>query len=346
MKKKFKIGTTQNGTVTTSEDSLNSNVFSVGKPGSGKTTAMMKILIRQAMEGGTCIAFNWHQCLTRENWLPEVREAYEKYVEVIDLAKGGIELPLFEKLVDASGNDESDINVIQRVTALFKEAVNLTDEQEQYLYNCIKEIYRDEMIEEKNTATIEDWLTAQDKSIARRILSKLRIFTNGELLQNGNFMKSGSRIYEINLNELEYDTQKVVVKFLLSYFMRLANKGLFMENGLTIFVDEAANLDCNPDSTLFTMMNESRKLGLQVLLAFPSLFAGKKKNMEVVTQCGTHLYFNVPDKDRREVAKLIDSKKADAYMYTLSCLKKGQCIVTGNLEVEGREIAKPILVHI
>lgn len=340
------IGTGKNGIVKIHPEALNNNVYAVGIPGTGKTTAMLLMLLREAAAGGQVIVFNWHQCLNHDLLKDNIREQYEQYVEVIDVAKNGIKLPLFEKFTNADGSEEDEVNIFQRITALFKNAVNLTNEQDQQLYECVKAIYKNEMFCNKDLLSIEEWLSSQDKAVARNVLAKIRPFTSGKLLKEGNFMDSNSRIYEIDLNGLEYDTQKTVVKFLMEYLLRLANKGAFLKTGLTLFIDEALNLECGPDSTLFTMMNESRKLELKILLAFPSLFAGRKKNMEVVTQCGTALYFKVSDKDRRNIAKMIDQKEADAYMFALSRLEKGQCFVKGILEVDGQKIDGTVIAKI
>jgi hypothetical protein len=320
----------------------NGHRAAIGKSGVGKTTAILSGIIDDAKDGEVTVAINWHNCVNRNMIMPELKETYERYCKVIDVAREGIQLPLFEKGTDSSGREESDYNIVQRVTSLLKVATNLSPTQEGEVYKAVKTVQNEDLYRGEGLVSIYDWLLSQDKAVATNAAAKLRPLCGNHILVNGNFWEEGVKIYEFDLNGLQYDEQLVVVRFLLDYFLRLANSGRFLRTGLNLFLDECQNLEFGAGSTMYTLINESRRLNVRLRLAAPTIISSKKKEFEIITQCGVCLYFQPIDKDRRKTAEFISPKDSDSWAFLLSRLQKGQFVATGNFIVDGKPIARPI----
>lgn len=322
----------------------NRNIIVTGKPGVGKSTLVLVQLLQSAEAGETIITFNWHNCLEHDLMLPEHKEKYEKHVKVINVAKEGIKLPLFDPMPISDGSLESESSVIQRVTTMLSIATDLTASQEQQVFTCIKDVYQKDLYFEQGIKAIDDWLNDQEKTIAKAAAAKVRSLTVENLFRHGDFFDDETKIYEFDLNGLEYDSQLKVLKFMLEYLLRMANRRLFNEREITVFVDEAAYLDYSKNSTMFNILGETRKMGLNMILAFPSLFSGikKGKEMDIVTGAATCVYFEPLDKDRRKIAELIDPKEYESWVSTLSHLTRGEFVIKSRLECNGRIIENPM----
>ena len=127
--------------------------------------------------------------------------------------------------------------------------------------------------------------------------------------------------------------------------MRLANIGYFLRIPLNIFLDEAQNFDFSEGSTLWTILNESRKLNLRMLLSAPSVVSTMHKDMNVITQCGTQLYFSPLNSERDKIAEMIDPSDTERQMFALSRLNKVECIACGNFIINEKEVSSPIMLQ-
>lgn len=336
-----KLGNTKKGyEVYRSEFANNQHMVATGESGTGKSTTMALNVLENAKVGERTIVINWRNCFNPQMLMPEIYEEYRKYAKRIDVAKG-MELNLFERMRDSNGNLETAKNVIERVTTMLKIAVDLSPTQESTVYEAVEDTYCRGLYEEDGIQIIVDWLQQQDKAVASNAAAKLRCICGNNLFRAGDFLDDHP-IIELDLNGLEYDVQLKVVKFLMDYLLRMANKGLFLEDGLNVFLDEAQNMDFCEGSTLFSMINEGRKLNLRLMLAAPSIISSAKKGMSVVTQCGTQLYFAPLRKERRMIAEMIDPQKTDKYVFALSRLDKGEFIACGRFNVNDKEVLGPI----
>lgn len=338
-----KLGITKRGNeVFISDNSINLHLFATGKSGTGKTFRILNLITRLAKGGEVTIVINWRNNLNRRTLDPAICEEYEKLVTVIDVGKDGIDLPLFTPIINGNGEKEGGLAVVQRITSILKNATGLSRTQEDITMRAVKDIYRLNLYEQEGLCAVTKWLRTQDKAVADNAAAKLRCLCDMNLFFDGDFWEDDCPIYEFDLNGLEYDDQLVVVKFLLDYFLRLANKGCFLQKGLNIFLDEAQNFDYSDGSTLFTIINESRKLNLRMMLATPSITTSVKKGMEILTQCGTQLYFEPLNSERKKVAQLINPKDVERQIFALTRLEKGECIACGNFMINGKEVACPI----
>ena len=225
----YKIGINKSGVaVYGSTRANNLNMYASGKSGSGKTSILLSQVAERARKGERVIVFNWHNSLNRKIIMPEVLKEYEKYVSVINVAKDGIQIPLFEQIVDSEGRQESHSSVVGRATSMFNIACNLSPTQEGQLYEAIKDPHMPSLYKESGISVLLDWLAAQKKAVAKNTSSKIRCLCENNIFRDGNIFDNKALIYEFDLNGLEYDVQRKVIEFMMDYFLRMANKGMFL----------------------------------------------------------------------------------------------------------------------
>ena len=335
------IGLKQDGSlVSSSSDSINRHCFALGKSGCGKSTNLLTQVVEIAEQGEPVIVINWRNSANHELLMPELRKRYERLVKVIDVGKNGIGLPLFTPQKDDAGEDEPPQNLVRRITALLKVSCNLTPTQERYTYQAVQTVYEQELYPREGIAAVSHFLKVQDRAVASNAAAKIGCICDRNLIRTGDFWENQTRIYEFDLNSLEYDDQLPVCRFLTDYILRLAGRGAFMKKGLTLFVDECQNLDFSEGSTMFAMLNETRKLNIHVLLAAPSILS--KSGMDVIRQCGFGLYFEPLENERKKVAESIDALHLEKWIFLLSRLKRGDFIACGNFAVGNEQVPGPI----
>ena len=269
-----------------------------------------------------------------------LREKYKKYAKVIDVAQSGIPLPLFTRETDSSGEQESVENMVRRITSLLKVACNLTPAQEAQVHLAVQSIQKLGLYAEDGIAVVNEWLYRQEKAVAANAAAKLGCICDNNLFVNGDFWEEDVRIYEFDLNGLEYDDQLMIVRFLVDYLLRLANKGKFIQSGLNLFVDECQNLDFNEGSSMFTILNETRRLNVHAMLAAPTILS--KKGMDVMRQCGLCMYFTPFDNERKKVAEYISPLHSEEWLFIVSKLEKGEFIACGYFSVSDKDTARPV----
>lgn len=93
----------------------NQHICALGASGSGKSTAIMSILLQKNLMEETVIVFNWRRCLALENILPEFSSNYIKNRIHIDVAKDKIRLPFYSGFKNADGEKESITSIKHRL---------------------------------------------------------------------------------------------------------------------------------------------------------------------------------------------------------------------------------------
>lgn len=349
MSNKEIIGKTESGENIYSNPSptANKHLAVLGKSGAGKTTYILKRIIQLVLLGYSVVVINWRKNLDHSLMDELIRREYEKHVKVIDVIEEGIKLPLFDPIVDNHGKKEKEINICNRISSILKAATDLTPSQAREVYSALVEVKTRNMFSKNGMHAITDYLDRMKRATALSAANKLGPLCNTNIIRDGDFWDDIPMIYEIDLNGLEYDDQIVVAKFLLDYLARMANRGLFMKNGLAIFVDECHNLDFGKGSTIYTLINESRKLNLRLMLATTELKTTGKNDMSVVLQCGECAFFEPQASQRKLFADLIDTEGPDKWLYRLSNLQTGQFVFAGNYVTEyGDEICNtPVILN-
>lgn len=330
-----------------SDDVRNPHVCILGTSGTGKSTVAMSLLLQRYFMGESVMVFNWRRCLSMENVLPDLYPVYKDNRVQINVAKDKMKLPLCTKFQNIDGQEESEESVKHRLAALLTVAGGLTPSQSAVISRAVGVIYAERLFETEGIRSIKNYLEAQEQQTALNAAGRLRALCDENYIVDGNFAKE-HKIYEVDLNGIQYDDQTVLVKFVLDFLLRCANQGMFVKNRVTIFIDECQNLDFRPESTMTTLLNETRKMGLSLILAAPKILSGTK-GMSVIQQSGTILYFSPEPGERRKIAKQIHPQKVDEYTFQLSRLKVGEYLASGSfMEENGKplDITRKLSVHI
>lgn len=326
-------------------EASNHNILAVGKSGCGKTTELLNLIVQKAKAGEHILVINYRDSTYG---LPAaLANEYARLASVVDVVNEGLAVPLFTPQKNADGREESEESMLERIVKIFRYAANLAPTQENILLEALRTTYDQNAYASAGMNVAAEFLSVQNKHVAEQTLSKMKLFFSDNFLHDGDFLAFKKNILEINLNDLEYDDQMTVVRFLLDYLLRMAFKGRFRGSGITIFVDEAQDLDFSKNSPVVTLLNETRKQNVRLMFATPSITEAKKKCNETLAQCGLCLYFSPMDSDRRKVAGFIGTnpRSIDHWVYRLSKLGRGEFVAKGNVALDGNISFNPLVLR-
>ena len=312
------IGINRNKKVT-NEYACNKHILATGMSGAGKSTAIRNCAVQQITMNRKILQINYHGDESIRNFISETEISYKR----IDVSKTGIPVHLFSSF---EGEQEDNKTIINRTVSLLSKTVDLTFFQRNAVQKAIESILENHNSLCQGIEAVHRSLEEQHTTGAKQAIEKLYPFFDSNVLYDGNMFDDKYNVIEIDLNGFEYEFQNILMNFLMDYIFRLAEKGIFREQGLTLMIDEVQNLTYKPNSPINLLLNESRKHNVQLLMATPSL---NKRGMEVLTQCGMCLFFKPIAKDTKKVAEMIDAKDVKRYFQRLSVLKKGEFLAVG-----------------
>lgn len=188
-------------------------------------------------------------------------------------------------------------------------------------------------------------LKEQDESAALGAYNHLCPILEGEIFRNSKKEILAGKVNVISLKGLNSKTQKRVIEIFLSVMWRKMRISSYCKDQFTLILDEFQNLDFYPGSTLFQMLTEARKYGVNLILATQTLTIFSKKELAIINQAATKLFFQQSSTDRKKVADLIELGHSDKWISRLSRLRIGQAIAVGELEIGGRRLQQPIITN-
>lgn len=343
--KRIRLGTTKKGMdLYISDNIINSTVSVIGSSGGGKTSALNYLAIQKCQAGEDILIFDVHNVWDVSKLPKEMKIFYEEHVVNIDVQKDGIALPLMDKLADSEGNHETRVAVEHRVVSLLKNAGGLSPAETSETATAIKTIIDRNMFQTKGIIALKEFLDVDKRASANHAAGKLRALLEGNVIKSGNFIvKDGQpHIYVIDMNGLEYDDQIVISRFLQDFFLRMAMKKCFLKRGLTLFIDECQNYGFKQKDPLFTLLNEGRKHRISLVLATQSYTMVGKKEMAVILQAGTTLYFMPRTDERKAIAKVISPSESSKWLFTIDQMQRGEFIACGKFETaDGKKVIRP-----
>ena len=114
---------------------------------------------------------------------------------------------------------------------------------------------------------------------------------------------------------------------------------------ICLVVDEFQHFLKYQNSVLLEMLRESRKYGVNIILATQSVAGFSQNTLGAVNQTAVQLYFRPAVSDMKKIAEMIDTENSSRWLLKLKQLRAGESIATGNLSLNGREVLHPLLVH-
>ena len=94
---------------------------------------------------------------------------------------------------------------------------------------------------------------------------------------------------------------------------------------------------------MFQMLTEVRKYGVNLILSTQTLTTFSKKELAIINQAATKLFFQQSSTDLKKVAELVESGRKDKWITALSRLRIGQAVTVGELEIGGRQLQQPVI---
>ncbi|HCA20137.1 MAG TPA: hypothetical protein DEO40_05620 [Treponema sp.] len=304
---------------------INPHILVTGMSGMGKTWFCQSTLVQRAEEGERVLVFNYHQVCARDQMHPEVRKRYDSLVNIIKVREG-IPLPLFTPFVSPTGKVEAESATMHRICNILQVAGKLTEPQARDLFAAVKDAFSKNLYAKCGIVSVAKKLELIGTGPSIRTLGNLRAVFDNNVFVDGDMLESEKPIIELDFEGIEYDEQKAVVRLVCDFYLRLAMTMQFSENPLTLFIDECQNLDYGRDSTMFTIVNEGRKLGLTLLLATPSILSSKKDDMRVLNQFGTRIVFKPLPNELTKTADILDRRRKIFLTFELSDLERGKFI--------------------
>ena len=334
-----------NGDIEVKLDSpANLHILAIGNSGSGKTTALMNALLQGACQGRKAIVINWRGSAAVGMLNPSQEASFRRLARHIDVEQDGIPLPLFTRQKLPNGELESENRMTGRIVSLLSKSCKLTATEEQCLSAAVETVVKDGSYGTEGIAALEKALSEQESSRRHAVMRKLKFLIKSNLLREGNFFDDDLPLIDLDLNGLEYEQQDQVVILMLDYLLRSGQNGKFIKNGVTIFLNEAQNLDYSKGTALYHLINESRKQNVQLMTAATSMFGSDNRSMKIVQQCATKLFFLPQESECVRIAEMIDKQKSRYWQTQLSRLEKGQFIAVGSFKLSNRDIRRPLLL--
>ena len=159
----------------------------------------------------------------------------------------------------------------------------------------------------------------------------------------------GGLIEIVQLSDLPAHQRKHLTAFLLSLLwsqIRSSNEDCRLCD--TLIIDELQNLEINADSSLYSMIRESRKFGLQLVLSTQFLTGFSAEARDALQMCGTRLYFHPTSQDINAISALLSEERQPEWRKLLRGLERGEAVLSGQYRLkEGtRTSSLPIKVII
>ena len=194
-------------------------------------------------------------------------------------------------------------------------------------------------------AAIAEGLKKQKSQVAMGAYNHLYEVLEGTVFRNTNKQIRRGMINVISLKGINPKAQKRIAEILLCVLWRQMRMNGEANVEWTLIIDEFQNLDFEEGAALFQMLTEARKYNLSLILATQTLSIFTKKQRAILNQASVQLFFRPGKTDIRQVASWIDTTQKDRWETALKCLRVGEAIAVGDLQMNGRDISQPIITR-
>lgn len=315
------------------KDSPNQHVIITGISGSGKSVRISDMERHIIEQGGTILAFDMDGTHL---------EIQEGLINHISAQKEGLDIKFLDMSL-VKERRESMMNLVQHVMETIcpremRGAVQLGS-----VRKAIQFAIKNRENFTSDTEAILYGLSEQDSSAAMGAYNHLCSVLEGNIFRRSTKKIEAGKINIISLQGINPKTQKRVVEIILSVLWRKMRIEGSAKSRFTLVLDEFQNFNFQQGTILFQMLTEVRKYGVQLILGTQTLTIFNKKELAVINQAATKLFFVQSVTDVKKVADLIEPKHKEKWAYELSRLRVGQAITVGALEIAGRSVHQPII---
>ncbi len=332
----------------TSPNVANESMIITGRSGQGKSVRINFAELEAIKSGNTIVVLDVSQTHQPEFLLDSIRTEYMAHVNRINIATEGIDLNILTPLTNSNGTTESEFRLISSAVSMLSAGIRIGDRQESALKDTIEEaIAIKKACYCSDSTALVTAFKSNPKDIKRKeVYQKLWRVLETDIFRNSTHKIEANKINILDFSDLEPQTAEIVGEIVLSFFWRqIFSIGIPAEFGqLTCVIDEMQHFKLTKKSTLRAMLTESRRFGLNVILATQTTSIFEKSETAILMQAATRLLFRPADPDLDNVAHSIDPKDKLNWRSRLSSLKVGECIAIGNKIVNGKHYERPLML--
>ena len=328
-----------------SKESPNGTVLITGISGSGKSCRQNQIELQEANSGNTVIVLDISRNHQNKDILGEIKEEYHTRTNRIDVLSEGICMNPFEAMTDKAGKKEPYAHLVNANVQALSCAKNMGNRQIGVLREAIEEV----LAKQADHSEYDAMDALREVFLSHREPEWKSVYQNlWTIIQSNIFRPKGKRLVLGKINILDLSdadplSRIVLAELILTCLWRLAYSGWALEgNTVTLSIDEFQHCYAKRHSVLKEILREGRKFGVQLLLTTQTTGDFTTQDKAILAQAATHLYFRPSAYDLKKQANEIERSKHEKWMNLLEKLKIGECIAVGNLEINGREIRRPL----
>lgn len=327
----LKLGKMKNGLdVYISEQSPNRHISVLGISGSGKTVRLKEMIQDAALNRDTILVFDINGS--------DYKDCVEK-INTISAKDDGLDIDLL------NAGESCSMSSVMNIVRVLVEKFHLGARQEAALRTAVFDAAKHICENESDLLAIRRELITQGTTFSMAVESRLWEFFEMDIVrkQHMQIVKCGYANV-ISFEGLSKTLQHIWIELILTVLWEKLRTGIMNLGTLWIFVDEFQNLSLKEGSVLLEMLRESRKYGVNIVLATQSVSGYGKEVMAAIDQTAIHLYFQQGLTDVKKVASLIDAKRKRLWEENLRKLQIGESIVVGSLCLNGKIIENPIII--
>lgn len=319
----------------------NRHLLISGNSGMGKTYCIQGLLYELAKQGISTVIFDYTDGFTEQKLDPIFTSNLEGKIEELYVRIDKFPINPFNRHEIQIGSrtmPESDVDVANRLSAVFKTVYKFGDQQKSVIYEAIKSgfaKYKDSMSFEYMVEEIR----AANGNVANTVLSKIMPFIDinpfdcSNSFSWGNIIDSKGQVFIIQLTGFDREIQVMLTELILWDIWNYCVKHGDESRPLPIVLDEAQNLDHKINSPSGKILTEGRKFGIAGIYA-TQFFKGALDDDEIqrLQQSAQKLYFGPPENSVMEIAKAIDinTQGSKEWAEKLKKLRKGECVTCGS----------------
>lgn len=321
--------------VNIASNSPNEHIVITGLSGSGKSVRIMDIERHILKEGGTVVALDVNGTHIEND---------SSWHHHISAQEDGLEIHLLDMSLVDEGK-ETLINLIEYIMETICPRQLRGVCQRACVRKAVEFALHNRSQFSSEMEAIAYGLKEQDEVAALGAYNHLCPILEGNIFRNSKKKILGNVINIIDLKGLNPKTQGQVIEILLSVLWRKMRIEGCRKERFTLILDEFQNLDFQQGSILFQMLTEIRKYGVNLVLATQTLTFFSKKELAVINQAATKLFFQQSLTDVKKIAEIVEPGHYEKWRQTLSRLCIGQAVAVGELEIGGRQLQQPIITY-
>ncbi len=329
------IGKNRRGqNVSITEESPNRNVIVTGISGTGKSERIADIETKIVQSGGTVVNMDL------DGTHPEI--AIPEMTNIISAREDGIPLKILDP--DILKCPAEDIaSFVSTEAEILLSASRAGDRQTGALRDALLFALQHQNNFADDFEAIEAGLIKDGSNIALGVRDKLWSLLRCNVFRKSEKKLQREKINIISLKGLDFELKKVVAEIFLRALWNQIRMSAVTQK-ITIVIDEFQNMPLGKKSTIFEMLREARKYGVNMILGTQTTSNFSKPAVSAIDQAAVHLYFEPAPSEVKKIAAQITGENNKMYERMLKKLKIGESLVSGDVKIEGKVITYPIII--